>query len=93
MTSLVVPVTFWDFSGPAGSVNILVNSDAFFAHTDINFVLVASVADPDQGSGAVFTPGSRMGKKSGSGSGMNNPDQISGSLKKTYYWGYNTSVL
>jgi hypothetical protein len=29
------------------------------------------------GSGAFLTPGSRMGKKSGSGSGMNNPDHIS----------------
>ncbi len=32
-----------------------------------------SVADP--GSGAFFTPGSGMGKKRGSGSGMNNPDR------------------
>ncbi len=40
-----------------------------------------SVADPDPGSGAFFTPGSEMVKKHdakpGSGSGMNNPDQIS----------------
>ncbi len=34
-----------------------------------------SVADPDPGSGAFLTPG--MGKKSGSGSGMNNQDHIS----------------
>ncbi len=38
-----------------------------------------SVADP--GSGAFLTPRSGMGKKSGSGSGMNNLDHISESLK------------
>ncbi len=38
---------------------------------------VGSVADPDLGSGAFLTPGSGIGKKSGSGSGMNNPDHIS----------------
>jgi hypothetical protein len=37
--------------------------------------LFYSVADP--GSGAFLTPGSGMGKKSRSGSGMNNPDHIS----------------
>jgi hypothetical protein len=37
----------------------------------------SSVADSDPGSGAFLTPGSRMGKKLGSGSGMNNPDHIS----------------
>ncbi len=31
-------------------------------------------------------PGSGMGKKSGSGSGMNNPDQVSESLK-IIFWG------
>jgi hypothetical protein len=36
-----------------------------------------SVADPDPGSGAFWTPGFGMGKKSGSVSGMNNPDHIS----------------
>ncbi len=41
----------------------------------------ASVADSDTGSGAFLTPGSGMGKKSGSGAGMNNPDHISESLK------------
>jgi hypothetical protein len=44
---------------------------------------VASVADP--GSDAFLTPGSGMGKKSGSGSGRNNPDHISESLK-TIFW-------
>ncbi len=39
----------------------------------------SSGEDPDPGSGAFLTPGSgiRMGKTSGSGSGMNNPDLIS----------------
>jgi hypothetical protein len=50
---------------------------------------VISVADPDQGSGAFLTPGSGMGKKSGAGSGMNNPDHISESLE-TIFWGKNT---
>jgi hypothetical protein len=36
----------------------------------------SSVADPDPRSGAFLTPGSGMGKKSGSGSGMNNADHI-----------------
>ncbi len=41
----------------------------------------------DQGSGAFWTPGSGMGKKSGSGSGMNNPEagSISESLE-TICW-------
>jgi hypothetical protein len=37
------------------------------------------------GSGAFLTPGSGMGTKSGSGSGMNNPDHISESLE-TIFW-------
>jgi hypothetical protein len=37
------------------------------------------------GSGAFLTPGSRMVKKSGSGSGMNNQDHISESLE-TFFW-------
>jgi hypothetical protein len=53
-----------------------------------------SVADPEPGSGAFLTPGSvnRMGKKSGSGSGMNNPDHISES-SKNYLMGQNTCIL
>ncbi len=42
-----------------------------------------SVADPE--SGAFLTPGSGMGKKSGSGSGMNNPDKIY-EILETIYW-------
>ena len=37
-------------------------------------ILFFSVADP--GSDAFLTPGSGMGRKSASGSGMNNPDHI-----------------
>ncbi len=47
------------------------------------FRSVISVADP--GSGAFLTPGSGMGKKSGSGSKMNNPDYISERLE-TLFW-------
>jgi hypothetical protein len=32
----------------------------------------------------IFDPGIRDGKKSGSGSGMSNPDHISGSLKNNF---------
>jgi hypothetical protein len=46
-------------------------------------IVTTSVADP--GSGAFFTPGSGMGEKSGSGSGMNNPDHIFESLE-TIFW-------
>jgi hypothetical protein len=46
---------------------------------------VFSVADPDPASGAFLTPGTRIGKKSGSGSGMENPDHISESLE-TVFW-------
>jgi hypothetical protein len=40
-------------------------------------ILPSSVAEPDPGSGAFLTPRSGMGKKSGFGSGMNNPNHIS----------------
>ncbi len=45
-----------------------------------------SVADPKLGSDGFLTPGSGMGKKSGSGSGMNNPDHISDSLETIVFW-------
>jgi hypothetical protein len=50
-----------------------------------NPVIKAVLRDPDPGSGAFLTPGSGMGKKSRSGSGMNIPDQISESLE-TMFW-------
>ncbi len=43
-----------------------------------------SVAAPDPGPGAFLTLGSDMGKKSGSGFGMNNPDHISESLETIF---------
>jgi hypothetical protein len=49
----------------------------------------SSGADPDPGSGAFLTPGSGLGKKSRSGSGMNIPDLISESLE-TIFWVKNT---
>jgi hypothetical protein len=45
------------------------------------FKAASSVVDPDPGSTAFLTPGSGMGKNSGSGSGMNNPDHISECLE------------
>ncbi len=48
---------------------------------DISVRGTISVADPDPGSGAFLTPGSRMGRKSASGSGKNNPDHIFQSLE------------
>jgi hypothetical protein len=42
------------------------------------------VADPDLGSGAFLAPGSGMGKKSRSGSGINIPDHISESLENFF---------
>ncbi len=50
---------------------------------DLKAVLRIRIQDP--GSGAFLTPGSGMGKKSGSGSGMNIPDHISESLE-TIFW-------
>ncbi len=41
-------------------------------------------SDADPGSGAFYTPRSGMGKKSGSGSGINNPNHISQSLKNNF---------
>ncbi len=46
------------------------------------FIGIPSVADPE--SGAFWTPGSGMGKKSGSGSGMNNPNHIFESLETIF---------
>ncbi len=51
---------------------------------------MASVADSDPGSGAFLTPG--MGKITGSGPGMNNPDDISESLE-TNFLGLNTYTI
>ena len=45
--------------------------------------ITTSVADP--GSDAFLTPGSGMGKKSGSGSGMNNSDHISKSGRNQFF--------
>jgi hypothetical protein len=44
-------------------------------------IVLISVADPDPGSGAFLIPGSGMGRKSASGSGMKNPDHIFKSLE------------
>jgi hypothetical protein len=44
-----------------------------FFDLDQDPLVRGSVAHPDPGSGAFLTPGSGMGRKSASGSGMNNP--------------------
>jgi hypothetical protein len=54
--------------------------------------VISNVADPDPGSGHLLTPGSEMGKKSRSGSGMNIPDHISESLG-TIFWVKNTQKI
>jgi hypothetical protein len=59
--------------------NNILESDSKYCKSD-------SEADPYPGSGAFLTPGSGMGKKSESGSGMNNPDHISENLE-TIFWG------
>jgi hypothetical protein len=43
-----------------------------------------SVEDPDPGSGAFLTPGSGMDKKTGNGSGTNNPNHISENLEAIF---------
>ncbi len=48
-------------------------------------IIVSSAADPDPGYGAFLTPGSGMGIKLGSESGMNNSDHTSESLETTFW--------
>ncbi len=55
--------------------------------------LFCSVADPDPGSGAFLTPGSRMGRKSASGSRMNNPNHIFYSLETTFFGCFGVKIL
>ncbi len=61
----------------------------------MKYFFIFSVADPDPGSGAFLTPGSgiRDGLKSGSGSGMNNPDHISESLGTIFGLNYLNSLM
>jgi hypothetical protein len=49
--------------------------------SDRSGTLKISVADPDPGSGAFLTPGSRMSKKSRFVSGMHFPNHITESLE------------
>jgi hypothetical protein len=55
----------------------------------------STIMVPDPGSGVFLIPisGIRKGKKSGSGSGMNNPDHISENLETIYGLKYGTSIL
>jgi hypothetical protein len=60
---------------------------------------IRSVPDPGSGafltpgSGAFLTPGSGMGKKSTSGSGMNNQDHVSESLETIFWLKYLNSLM
>ncbi len=54
---------------------------------------VSSAADPDPGSSGFLTPGSGMGKKSGSGSGMYNPDHISECIETVLELKYLNSLM
>jgi hypothetical protein len=59
------------------------------------YSVVDRIRDPE--SGAFLTPGSGMGKKQdldpGSGSGMNNPEHISGSLETFFGFKYLNSLM
>ncbi len=70
----VIPEVAYHNRDPVLSIDFQVNPDPIMRST--------SVADP--GSSAFLTRGSGMGKKSGSGSGMNNPDHISESLETIF---------
>jgi hypothetical protein len=56
----------------------------FLPQGQVSAMDLSSVADPDPGSGAFLTTGSGMGRKSASGSGMNNPDNIFSSLETNF---------
>jgi hypothetical protein len=56
----------------------------YLAEFDSNPVVLGSAADPDPGSGTILTPGSGMGKKLGSGSGMINPENISDNVETIF---------
>jgi hypothetical protein len=57
-------------SGKKGAIS------AFASCQEQTATVLSSVAEPDPRSGALLTPGSGMGKKSRSESGMNIPDHI-----------------
>jgi hypothetical protein len=67
-------------------------SRRFSFATSIFTGLFCSVADPDLGSGAFLTPGSGMGRKSASGSRMNNPNHIFYSLE-TFFCCFGVKIL
>ncbi len=60
---------------------------------DLKNTLIVSVANPDPGSGAFLTPGSGMGRKSASRSGMNNPDHIFKSLETIFSFFFGLKYL
>jgi hypothetical protein len=62
-----------------GGLNLRRRTEVVFSNLQ-----AATFRDPDSGSGAVLTPGSGMGKKSESGSGINSPDYMSESSKNNF---------
>ncbi len=54
------------------------------ADPDLKLWVKSSVADPDPGSGALLTPGSGIGKKSGFG--IKNADHISERLETIFFF-------
>jgi len=55
--------------------------------------LFCSVADPDPRSGAFWNQGSRMGRKSASGSRINNPNHIFYSLETNFFCCFGVKIL
>ncbi len=65
----------------------VLNTSLFTAHPDTMLGMQIPVLRIwDLRSGDFLNPGSGMDKKLGFGSGMNNPDHISESLKKIIFW-------
>jgi hypothetical protein len=91
---------------PQGKSRPLLPAQLDFVYTNISGLIftrwpnmkynenpVSSAADPDPGSSAFLTPGSGMGKKSGFGSGMYNPDHISECLETILGLKYLNSLM
>jgi hypothetical protein len=79
--------------GLLGSPTVICSYCAKDFPTGQPILSLGSVANLDPGSGSFLTPGSGMEKKSGSGSGMNNPDHISESLETIFWVKYLNSLL
>jgi hypothetical protein len=74
------PIRYPDANSKLGLLGHKIGSKSYGYGT----MITSSVADPDPGSGVFLTPGSGMGKKSRSGSGMNIPNYNSESLETIF---------